>query len=81
MRTYDNIRKISGGQGDDHTTCCLLDYNYFNNYFKIVEIVLIKQQALDADLKAIQQISFTLNLDQTEGETVFLIIKEAKETT
>ena len=81
MRTYDNICKISGGQGDDHTTCCLLDYNYFNNYFKMVEIVLIKQQALDADLKAIQQISFTLNLDQTEGETVFLIIKEAKETT
>ena len=29
--TYDNIRKIATGQGDDYTTGCLLDYNYFNN--------------------------------------------------
>ena len=26
--TYDNIRKIATGQGDDFTTGCLLDYNY-----------------------------------------------------
>ena len=26
--TYDNIRKIARGQGDDYTTGCLLDYNY-----------------------------------------------------
>ena len=25
--TYDNIRKISAGQGDDYTTGCLLDFN------------------------------------------------------
>ena len=29
MRTYDQIRKIPTGQGDDCTTGCLLDYNYF----------------------------------------------------
>ena len=29
MRTYDEIRKIPAGQGDDCTTGCLLDYNYF----------------------------------------------------
>ena len=32
LRTYDNIRKIAIGQGDDYTTACLLDYNYFINY-------------------------------------------------
>ena len=32
--TYDNIRKIATRQGDDYTTDCLLDYNYFNNYYK-----------------------------------------------
>ena len=32
LRTYDNIRKIVIGQGDDYTTACLLDYNYFINY-------------------------------------------------
>ena len=49
--TYDNIRKIVTGQGDDHSTGCLLDYNYFNNYSKMITIELSKQQALDADPK------------------------------
>ena len=44
--TYDNIRKIETGQGDDYTTGCLLDYNYFKNNYKMI--------ALDADPKAIQ---------------------------
>ena len=26
MTTYDNIRKIAIGQGDEHTTGCLIDY-------------------------------------------------------
>ena len=26
--TYENIRKIATGQGDNHTTGCLLDYAY-----------------------------------------------------
>ena len=28
IKTYDNIPKITTGQGDDYTTGCLLDYNY-----------------------------------------------------
>ena len=28
-KTYENIRKISTGQGDDYGTGCLLDYTYF----------------------------------------------------
>ena len=31
MKTYDNIQKITTGQGDDYTAGCLLDYSYFNN--------------------------------------------------
>ena len=57
--TYDNIRKISTDQGDDYTTGCLLDYDYFNKYYKMIVIELSKQQALDTDPKAIQQINFT----------------------
>ena len=56
--TYDSIRKIAIGQRDDYTTGCLLDYNYFKNYYKMIAIDLSKQQALDADPKAIQQTSF-----------------------
>ena len=39
-----------------------------------------KQQALDADPKAIQQRNFTENLDWQTNTTMFFIIKEIKET-
>ena len=52
--TYDSTRKIATGQGDDYTTGSLLDYNYFNNYYKMIAIDLSKHQALDADPKAIR---------------------------
>ena len=32
--TYENIRKITTGQGDDYTTGCFLDYIYFKNHYK-----------------------------------------------
>ena len=60
---FVNTQKIRTGRGDDYTTGCLLDYNYFNNYYKMIAIDLSKQQALDADPKAIQQINFAANLD------------------
>ena len=57
--TYDNIWKIATGLGDDYdyTTGCLLDYNYFNNYYKITAIDLSKHQARDADPKTIRKSS------------------------
>ena len=63
LGTYDNIRKIATGPGDDYTAGCLLDYPYFKEHYKMIAIDLIKQQALDADQKAIQQINLTGNLD------------------
>ena len=60
-------------------TECLLYYSYFKKY-KLTAIDLSKQQKLDADPKAIQQINFTGNLSRAEGATMFFIIKEAKET-
>ena len=39
MRTYDNVQKIATGQGDDSTTGCILDYNYFNNYFTWYQLI------------------------------------------
>ena len=35
----------------DYTTGCLLDYSYFNKCYKMIAIVLSKQQSLDADPK------------------------------
>ena len=57
--TFENIRKITTGQGDDYTTCCLLDYSYFKDHYKMIAVDLSKEQALDADPKAIQQIKQT----------------------
>ena len=62
LRTHDNIRKIATGQRDDYATGYLLDYNYFSNYYKMKAIDLSKQQALDVDPKAMQQINFAGNL-------------------
>ena len=47
--TNENIQKIATGQGDDYTTGCLLDYNYFKNCYKMIAMDLSKQQELEAD--------------------------------
>ena len=80
IKTYENIRKITIGQGDDYTTGCLLDYTYFRKYCKMIAVDLSKQQALDADPKAIQQINFTANLDREDNTRIYFILEEAKET-
>ena len=46
----------------------------------MVAIDLIKQQALDADPKTIQQIHFAGNLDRAAGATMFFFTEETKET-
>ena len=59
IKQYDEIRKMSTGQGDDYTTGCLLDFAYFKDDFRLITADLSKKNALDADPKAIQQIIFT----------------------
>ena len=79
LRTCDNIQKIAIGQGDDFTNSCLLDYNYFNKYYKMIAIVLRKQKALYADPKAIQKIKFTGNLaPQGNANKSLLLLKRWK---
>ena len=76
--TYENIRKIATGRGDDYTTGCLLDYIYFKNYYKMIAVDLTKQQVLDADPKAIQQINFTTNLVEQEIQGFISFLKKQK---
>ena len=79
-KTYENIRKIARGKGDDYTTGCLLDYPYFIENYKMIAVDLSRQNELDADPRAIQQINFTVNLDRAGNTTIFFIIEEVKET-
>ena len=79
-KKYENIRKIAIGKGDDYTTSCLLDYPYFKENYKMIAIDLSRQNELNADPRAIQQINFAENLDRAGNTTIFFIIEEAKET-
>ena len=79
-KRYENIRRIATGQRDYYITGCLLDYTCFNDHYKLIAIDLSKQQALDTDPRAIQQINFTANLERTEGAKMFFIIEQTEET-
>ena len=75
--TYEDIRKIATGKGDDYTTGCLLDYQYFKDFYKMIAVDLSKQQALDADPRTIQQINFTANLDRAGNTRNYFILEQA----
>ena len=38
FKTYDSIRKIATGKGDDYTSGFFLDYNDFKIYYKMIAI-------------------------------------------
>ena len=52
----------------------------FQRKYEVIAIDLSKQQALDADHKAIQQTNFTRNLNRLGMKTMFFIPEEVKET-
>ena len=69
IKKYGEIRKIATGKGDDYTTECLLDYQYFKD--------LSKQKELDADPRAIQQIEFYGKLET--NSQVCTVLEKSKE--
>ena len=42
------IRKITPGEGDDYTTGCLLDCQYFKDHYQFNVVDLSKQKKLNA---------------------------------
>ena len=81
IKQYDEIRKISTGKSDDHTTGCLLDFFYFEKKHRLTAVDLSKQKALD--LRAIQKIIFTGKIKATEANTrvmIYYILEKSKET-
>ena len=78
LRANDNTPKTTAGQGYDYATVCLLDYPHVKENYNMIAIYLSKQQALDADAKAMQQINFTGNLYWPAVTTMFFINEEVK---
>ena len=84
VKQYDEVRKISTGQGDDYRTGCLLDFAYFEKNYRLIADDLSKQKALDTDLRAIQQIIFTSKIKAEVAIArviIYYILEQSKETT
>ena len=73
-RTCDNIWKIANGHGDDYTTGALLDHPSFKKNYEMAATDLRKQQTLDADPKAAEQINLSVNLDRVWNATMFSLL-------
>ena len=76
LTTYN--RKIATGQGDNYMTWCLLSYCYLEKYYELNAIDVSKQPKLDVNLKAIELINFTGNVEN--DATMLFVIAKAKET-
>ena len=87
IKQYNEVRKVSTGQGDDYTTGSLLDYKYFKDNYRLIAADLSKQKALDTDSRAylfIQQIIFTGKIKAKVANTrviIYSILEQSKETT
>ena len=78
IEKYRELKKVMIGKGEDYTTGSLLDYDYFNKYYKLVVVDLSKQKELDADPRAIQQIEFKYMLET--NSTIYWVLEKSKET-
>ena len=78
IKQYDEVRKVSTGQGDNYTAGCLLDYAYFKDNYRLIVVDVSKQKALDADPRAIQQIVFQGKTKQKTRQ--YTILEKSKET-
>ena len=68
-KQYEEIRKLTTGQGEDYTNVCLSDYNYIRNHYRLIVIDLSKLKELDADPKAVQQKELVGQLKKTNDNT------------
>ena len=55
-----------------------MDYNYFEEHYKLVAVDLSKRKELDADPKAIQQIELKYMLGTNSN--IYWVLKKSKET-
>ena len=79
IKQYDEVRKVSTGQGDDYAIGCLLDFAYFNKNDRLIAADISKQKALDEGSRAIKQIIFIGKTNS--GAIIYYILEQSKEKT
>ena len=57
-----------------------LDYDYIKSHYRVVAVVLSKQEELDADRKAFEQIESMQSRQWNCGSWMFVILEKIKET-
>ena len=84
IKQHDEVRKTSTREGDDYITGsgCSLDYAYFKENYRLIVVNLSKQDALDVDLRAIQQIVFRRVSEGGDNTKIrlYTILEKSKET-
>ena len=55
-------RKLTKGQSGDCNIGYLLDYDYIKSHYRLIAVGLSRENELDADPKAIQEIEFLKQL-------------------
>ena len=78
MKRFEEIRKLTTGEGEDYATGCLLDYEYVKNHYRLIAVDLSRQKELDADPEAVQQIEFigqlqNINNVNNNPESMFVL--------
>ena len=77
IKQYDELREVSTGQGDDYTSGCLLDFDYFKTNYRLIAADVSKQKSLDTDSRGIQQIIYTGKVNTVV--VIFCIYEKSKE--
>ena len=62
IKGYEEIRKLTAGQGEDYTTGCSLLDDYIKNRYRLIAVDLNWQKELDFDPITIQQIELVRQL-------------------
>ena len=78
IKKYDEIKNVTTGKGDDYTTGCLLDYQYFKDHYRLTAVDLSKEKGSEADPRAIQQTEFYGKLET--NSQVCAVLEKSKET-
>ena len=65
-------------KGEDYTTGCLLDYQYFKDHYQLIAVDLSKPEKLDPDPRSTQKIKFYGMLNT--NAQVRTVLEKSKET-
>ena len=68
IKRCEEIRKLTTGQGEDYATGCSLEFDYIKNNYRLIAVDLSRQEELNTDLNAVQQIEFIGQLKKLDHD-------------